>query len=183
MIVLSPEGKAPTSAAKVAGLPQFTDLRGKVVGVLDNSKPNADKLAERFAELLKEKYGVAKVITRRKLTAQQGAPKQYLDELASQADFVISGLGDWGSCTSWSVHDSIEIQKRGRFAITLITHAFDALAKSEKEAFGAPDHPVLVVQHPIGTVKLDEVKKRADAAFDQLVNILLAPEAARAKVA
>jgi hypothetical protein len=94
MIVLSPEGKAQTSAAKVAGLPQFTDLRGKVIGLLDNSKPNADKLAERFAELLKEKYGVANVITRRKLTAQQGAPKQYLDELAAQADIVLSGLGD-----------------------------------------------------------------------------------------
>ena len=94
MIVLSPEGKAQTSAAKVASLPQFSDLRGKVVGFLDNSKPNADKLAERFAELLKEIYGVANMITRRKLTAQQGAPKQYLDELASQADFVICGLGD-----------------------------------------------------------------------------------------
>ena len=94
MIVLSPEGKAQTSAAKVTALPQFSDLRGKVIGLLDNSKPNADKLAERFAELLIEKHGVAKVITRRKLTAQQGAPKQYLDELASQADFVISGLGD-----------------------------------------------------------------------------------------
>jgi len=94
MIVLSPEGKAQSSAAKVAGLPQFTDLRGKVVGLLDNSKPNADKLAERFAELLIEKYGVANVITRRKLTAQQGAPKEYLDELAAQADIVLSGLGD-----------------------------------------------------------------------------------------
>jgi hypothetical protein len=94
MIVLSPEGKAPSSAAKVASVPQFTELRGKVVGFLDNSKPNADKLAERFGELLKEKYGVASMVTRRKLTAQQGAPKQYLDELASQADFVISGLGD-----------------------------------------------------------------------------------------
>ena len=77
----------------------------------------------------------------------------------------------------------MEIQKRGRFAITLITHAFTALAKSEKEAFGAPEHPVLVVQHPIGTIKVDEVSKKADAAFDQLVNILLAPEGARAKVA
>ena len=65
----------------------------------------------------------------------------------------------------------------------MITHAFDALAKSEKEAFGAPDHPVLVVQHPIGTVKVDEVNKRADAAFEKLVSILLASEAARAKVA
>ncbi|HWH75735.1 MAG TPA: hypothetical protein VNT76_00130 [Candidatus Binatus sp.] len=67
--------------------------------------------------------------------------------------------------------------------MTFITNAFTALAKSEKDAFGAPDHPVLVVQHPIGTVKLDEVTKKADAAFDQLVNILLAADAARAKVA
>jgi len=94
MIVLSPEGKAQTSAARVASLPRFADLRGKVVGFLDNSKPNADKLAERFADLLKEKYGVAGLISRRKLTAQQGAPKEYLDELAAQADFVMTGLGD-----------------------------------------------------------------------------------------
>jgi hypothetical protein len=64
--------------------------------------------------------------------------------------------------------------------VTLITHAFDALAKSEKEAFGAPDHPVLVVQHPIGTVKQEEVDKRADAAFAKLVDILLEPQARRA---
>jgi hypothetical protein len=94
MIILSPEGKAQTATGKIAGLPRFTDLRGKVVGWLDNSKPNADKLAERLGELLKERYGVATMITRRKLTAQQGAPKQYLDELALQADFVICGLGD-----------------------------------------------------------------------------------------
>ncbi|HET8562743.1 MAG TPA: hypothetical protein VFM35_02605 [Candidatus Binatia bacterium] len=58
---------------------------------------------------------------------------------------------------------------------------FEALAKSEREAFGAPGHPILIVQHPIGTVKLDEVNKRADAAFDRLVEILVDPQ--RAKVA
>ena len=67
--------------------------------------------------------------------------------------------------------------------MTVITHAFDALAKSEKEAFGAPDHPVLVVQHPIGTVKLEEVNKRAEAAFDQLVGILVEPERKKAALA
>ena len=66
--------------------------------------------------------------------------------------------------------------------MTVITHAFDALAKSEKDAFGAPDHPVLVVQHPIGTVKLDEVSKRADAAFDKLVEILIEPLGSKAAV-
>jgi hypothetical protein len=94
MIVLNPEGKARTSAARVAALPRFVDLRGKTIGLLDNSKPNADRLEERFAELLKERLGVAKVIARRKITAQAGAPKEFLDELAAQADFVLSGLGD-----------------------------------------------------------------------------------------
>jgi len=94
MIILSPEGKAQTSAPRVAGVPQFSDLRGKTIGLLDNSKPNADKLTERLAELLKQRYGAADIIRRRKITAQQGAPKQYLDELASKAHLILSGLGD-----------------------------------------------------------------------------------------
>ena len=94
VIVLSPEGKAQSSAARVRPLPRFSELRGKTVGLLDNSKPNADKLGECFAGLLKERFGVAKVVTRRKISAQAGAPKEYLDELAAEADFVLSGLGD-----------------------------------------------------------------------------------------
>lgn len=94
MIVLSPEGKAQTAASKIAAVPRLDSLKGKTIGILDNSKPNADKLAERLAELLQERYGAAKVITRRKLTAQQGAPKNYIEELAGEADFVLAGLGD-----------------------------------------------------------------------------------------
>jgi hypothetical protein len=67
--------------------------------------------------------------------------------------------------------------------VTIITHAFDTLAKSEKEAFGAPDHPVLIVEHPIGTVKVEEVNKRADRAFDKLIKILVDTSAATVKVA
>jgi hypothetical protein len=58
----------------------------------------------------------------------------------------------------------------------VITHAFEALAKSEKEAFGAPDHPVLIVRHPIGTVKIDEVNRQAEAAIDKLIEILIEPQ-------
>lgn len=64
----------------------------------------------------------------------------------------------------------------------MITHAFEALAKSEREAFGVPDHPVLIVQHPIGTVKQEEVNRRADAAFERLVEILLDPQQKKAAV-
>ena len=94
MIVLSPEGRARPTAQRVSALPRFPDLNGKIIGLLDNSKPNNDMLQARFEELLKQQYNIAGVVKRRKLTAQQGAPKEYLDELAAQTDFVISGLGD-----------------------------------------------------------------------------------------
>jgi hypothetical protein len=71
------------------------------------------------------------------------------------------------------------LQRRGRLAVTIVTHPFEALARSEREAFNAPDHPLLVVQHPIGTVKAEEVIRRADAAFAQLIDILMQPAAKR----
>jgi hypothetical protein len=67
--------------------------------------------------------------------------------------------------------------------VTIITHAFEALAKLEREAFGAPDHPVLIVKHPIGTVKAEEVNRQADAAFDKLVAMLINPVQEKVKVA
>jgi hypothetical protein len=94
MIVLNPEGKARTAALRVPVLPRFPDLHGKVVGFLDNSKPNTDMLQEHFEKLLKQSYNISSVVRRRKLSAQQGAPTPYLEELAAQADFIISGLGD-----------------------------------------------------------------------------------------
>jgi hypothetical protein len=42
---------------------------------------------------------------------------------------------------------------------------------------------VLIVQHPIGTVKSEEVDKRADAAFEKLIEILLNPQQKRSAVA
>lgn len=94
MIILSPEGQAKAASERVAALPRFPNLHGKTVGLLDNSKPNNDMLQARFEQLLRQNCDVAGVVRRRKLTAQQGAPKSYLDDLAAQADFVISGLGD-----------------------------------------------------------------------------------------
>jgi hypothetical protein len=100
MIVLSPEGKAQTSAAKIAGIAQFTDLRGKVVGLLDNSKPNADKLAERFAELLKERYGVAGMITRRKLTDHTDHPRLHRIGKVRKGSFRRAGSSGAGGAAS-----------------------------------------------------------------------------------
>ena len=69
-------------------------LSGKVIGFIDNSKPNFQYLVDDLAELLKEKHGVAGVVKRRKRSASQGAPDAVMNELVEQCDAVITGSGD-----------------------------------------------------------------------------------------
>ena len=82
-----PEG-AGAEHAPLAG------LAGKVVGFIDNAKPNFNVLAEDLGELLKSKYGVAKVVMRRKPSASVPAKREIIEELSGECDVVIAGSGD-----------------------------------------------------------------------------------------
>jgi hypothetical protein len=69
-------------------------LTGKVVGFIDNAKPNFNHLVDDVAELLVGKYGVKTVIKRRKRGASIPADACVVKELAAQCDVVITGSGD-----------------------------------------------------------------------------------------
>jgi hypothetical protein len=69
-------------------------LRGRVVGFIDNAKPNFHNLVDDLAELLVARYGVSKVIKRRKRAASVPAPDAMVEELAKSCDLVITGSGD-----------------------------------------------------------------------------------------
>jgi hypothetical protein len=69
-------------------------ISGKVVGFIDNSKPNFNYLVDDLSELLIEKHGVKSVIKRRKRSASQGAPETVMTELVEQCDAIITGSGD-----------------------------------------------------------------------------------------
>ena len=69
-------------------------LTGKVVGFIDNAKPNFDVLADDLGELLKTKYGVARIVKRRKSSASVPARPEVVAELSEECDVVITGSGD-----------------------------------------------------------------------------------------
>lgn len=69
-------------------------LAGKVVGFIDNRKPNFNYLVDDIAELLIGKYGVTSVIKRNKRATAMPAPDAVLKELSAQCDLVITGSGD-----------------------------------------------------------------------------------------
>lgn len=73
---------------------RHTDLHGKRIGILDNTKSNADVLMKRMANMLCEQYGAAEVIHRRKAHAAIGATDELLNEMAESCDLVLLGSGD-----------------------------------------------------------------------------------------
>jgi predicted GTPase len=81
------------SGAKIQLARRPMDLRGKIVGFIDNTKEQADVIAEAMAEGLQEKYGVAKVIIRRKPYFSKPAPVDLLEELAKEVDVAIAAVG------------------------------------------------------------------------------------------
>ena len=69
-------------------------LAGKVVGFIDNAKPNFNHLVDDLCELLTGKYGVKRVLKRQKRSASMPAPEEVIREFAEQCDLVITGSGD-----------------------------------------------------------------------------------------
>jgi hypothetical protein len=93
MVLLYDPTATPQAAAGVAGKKLGT-LSGKVVGFIDNAKPNFDHLVDDLADLLVANYGVGKVIKRRKRSPSVPAPEEIVRELAGECDVVIAGSGD-----------------------------------------------------------------------------------------
>lgn len=81
--------------ADCAGMGRALDtLADKVVGFLDNAKPNFNHLVDELERLLLADYGVKRVVKRRKSSASIPAPQEMVHELAGQCDLVIAGSGD-----------------------------------------------------------------------------------------
>ena len=86
---------APAGVAAGAGIFRpLPTLQGKVVGFIDNSKPNFSFLADDLAELLMKKYGVARAVRHRKPTASVSASREVFADIQKQCDLVITGSGD-----------------------------------------------------------------------------------------
>jgi hypothetical protein len=98
IFVLNPTGTGGLSAAKLSPRPKgFENL---VIGLLDNSKPNVGIFMDRLEELLREKFASVKIVKHRKLSLpvesrdREDPTLKVFDELVSQCQVVINGIGD-----------------------------------------------------------------------------------------
>ena len=74
--------------------PALNSLEGKTIGLLSNSKLNADVLLKETAALFQAEYHCDVKDVRFKRNASAPAPSETIDKLVSECDFLITAAGD-----------------------------------------------------------------------------------------
>ena len=92
ILLVVPEAPAPESSAPMAE--RQIAKAGLRLGVLDNSKGNADHLLKFLVEGVLAALPIASVVSLRKDSVSLPAPAGILDQLAAEADCVVSAMAD-----------------------------------------------------------------------------------------
>ena len=77
---------APPSAEEKPLARRYSDLQGKRIGILDNTKSHADVLMLRLAELLRQEYNASTVVHKRKAHAAIGATRSVTRAIALEEE-------------------------------------------------------------------------------------------------
>jgi hypothetical protein len=70
---------------------------------------------------------------------------------------------------SCSVHDVVRLEQRGIPTAAVGTLPFLDEALEQARLLGMPDYRMVLIPHPVQLLTDEELRRRADAAFDEIV--------------
>ncbi len=176
--VYSPEGHVAPSSTTLAPAP--ASLSGKRVVVLDNGKPNAALVMSQISHHLGERAGsyVGPVVKKgpggRSANAAIPCAPDMFERVLANADVVLTGTADCGSCTAYSVYDAIQLERAGVPSVVVTTTMFEPVARTLAADFGMPDLRLVVLPHPLGGTRPEVLDAWAQDAIDAVSTLLSA---------
>ncbi|MBX9700672.1 MAG: hypothetical protein K2X74_14640 [Acetobacteraceae bacterium] len=156
--VFDPRGRVESAETPVAARP--ASLAGLRLGVLDNSKWNANKLLRGAAAALGARIPFAAVHYYVKHSFSKDADPALIARIAAECDIVLTAIGDCGSCCSCCVRDSVALERLGRPAACIVTTEFVEETRLTRAALGMPGLRPVVIDHPVSSITSEEVAAR-----------------------
>ena len=92
--LLNPTGDGDQGTNTSLAQPRPQSLAGLVVGLLENTKPNATVLLEAIGRELKDKYGVREVRMFRKGYFGTPVEESVVQRMLHNCDFAVAAIGD-----------------------------------------------------------------------------------------
>ncbi len=91
--LVDPTGADPGAQSFVLA-PRPADLRGKRLGLLDNSKANSDVILRKIADILDQELNFSDIFYAKKHSASLPPYPEVVADLHRHADIIITGVGD-----------------------------------------------------------------------------------------
>jgi hypothetical protein len=155
----------PRGALKFENLPvsgRKSGLNGLRLGILDNSKWNANKLLRGAAAAIGQEIDLAAVNYYVKHSFSKDAAPELIEQIAAENDIVLTAIGDCGSCCSACVRDSIALEKLGIPSAVIITTEFVRETELTRQAVGMKALEPVVIAHPVSSITAEEVAQRVE---------------------
>lgn len=172
LTVLVPTNEARAGRARQAERPP--SLEGRRLGVLDNGKPNSDRLLRALVDGLVASTGVVPGPWERKPAIGRLVPADMAGRLAAGCDVLVTGVGDCAGCCSCSIADAVGFEERGVPVAAVCTTEFVTAAALAAASAGAPGYEVAVIPHPLGSCTERELVERAGAVVERVRGLLTA---------
>jgi hypothetical protein len=153
--------------------PRKTSLGKLRLGILDNSKWNANKLLRGAATALGEDIDFAAVNYYVKHSFSKDAAPELIARIAAENDVVLTAIGDCGSCCSACVRDSTELEKLGIPTAVIITTEFVRETELTRQAVGMKALEPVVISHPVSAITAEEVTQRVAQIKEQAQQVWL----------
>lgn len=147
------------------------------LGILDNSKWNANKLLRGAAAALGEDIDFAAVNYYVKHSFSKDAAPELIARIAAENDLVLTAIGDCGSCCSACVRDSIALEKLGIPSAVIITTEFVRETELTRQAVGMKALEPVVINHPVSSITAEEVAQRVAQIKEQAQQVWLGTKA------
>ena len=137
---VGPDSGPDRSPAVLA--PRPDRLHGLALGLLANTKRNAEELLDALASQLEQEYGVKPVLARKKMSITDPVPQEILEELTAACDIVVTGVGDCGSCSASAVADGLLLEQAGVPAAVIVQRGVPGQRRRDGRPAGRPGLPV-----------------------------------------
>jgi hypothetical protein len=158
--VYDPRGVDGAEAAPIAHRPKT--LQGLRLGILDNSKWNANKLLRGASFALGKSVVFSDVRYYVKHSFSKDAAPELIRDIAQNSDIVLTAIGDCGSCTSCCIRDAIALEKLGIPTATVVTTEFVRETELQRRALGMDDLIPVITGHPVSSITDEEIAERVE---------------------
>ena len=108
--------------------------------------------------------------------AQMGQPgshdRKQIEELAGVTDCAIVGLGTCGSCTTFTIKDSVVVEEHAKPVVAIVCDEFVVHGRNVATHLGHSELKILVLPYPLEARPADELRAIADEFYPQLLDLL-----------